>query len=447
MKTAVHQENLKKFKSASSTQQTILESIAASSDTKSEQEFYFDLCNAMVSSNIPLSKLNNSMFKSFLQKYSGRHIPAESTIRKSYVDLVYKNCIEQIKKKIGNNYIWFGVDETTDSCGRYIAHLMIGILTEDCTTNAFLISSKQLAQTNNITVTRFVHDGLTNFFLPNPVPNEKILLMLSDAAAYMLKAHSNLKVLYENLIHCTCLAHGLNRVAETIRMQFPLVNMLVKSGKKVFLKSPLRVQVFRERLPDLPLPPEPIVTRWGTWLDAACYYADNFASFKDVVLMFPESASEAIRQCQTVLKNPTVEQNLAFIKANYCFVSKAIKKLETKGLALVDALQIIDDFKNDASRVHGPVGDIVRNKMDEVLAKNAGYGVLQQISKILRGDTVEDISVNASIIPKFKYAPITSVDVERSFSHFKNILSDRRMGFSVENLEKHLIISSFRNEQ
>jgi hypothetical protein len=58
-----------------------------------------------------------NVFKSFLQKYTGRHVPAESTLRKSYVDLVYKNVIEEKKKIIANNYIWFCVDETTDSCG------------------------------------------------------------------------------------------------------------------------------------------------------------------------------------------------------------------------------------------------------------------------------------------------------------------------------------------
>jgi hypothetical protein len=52
----------------------------------------------------------------------------------------------------------------------------------------------------------------------------------------MLKSYSNLKVLYQNLIHYTCLAHGLNRVAETVRSQFPLVNTLVKTGKKIILE-------------------------------------------------------------------------------------------------------------------------------------------------------------------------------------------------------------------
>jgi hypothetical protein len=103
LKTTIHKENLKKLKSGSK-QQTITQSLACSSVTD-EQEFYFDLCNSMVSSNIPLTKLNNNVFKSFLQKYTGRHVPAESTLRKSYVDLVYKNVIEEIKKIIANNYI------------------------------------------------------------------------------------------------------------------------------------------------------------------------------------------------------------------------------------------------------------------------------------------------------------------------------------------------------
>jgi len=34
----------------------------------------------------------------------------------------------------------------------------------------------------------------------------------------------------------------------------------------------------------MPLPPEPVITRWGTWLNAAMFYADHFETFKNVVL-------------------------------------------------------------------------------------------------------------------------------------------------------------------
>lgn len=100
--------------------------------------------------------------------------------------------------------------------------------------------------------------------------------MLSDAAAYMVKTATNLKVFYPNVCHCTCLAHGLNRVAETLRQQFPLLNELIKNEKKYLSKRLCGYNFFKERLLNTPLPPEPVLTRWGTWLDAALYYADNF---------------------------------------------------------------------------------------------------------------------------------------------------------------------------
>src|SRR3978361_1849792 len=100
----------------------------------------------------------------------------------------------------------------------------------------------------------------------------------------MLKGGLNLKIFYPNLIHVTCLAHGLNRVAEQIRNQYPLVNDLISNVEKIFLKDPIRIQLYKEKLPEVPLPPEPVVTRWGTWLNAAIFYAKYFTELKTLIL-------------------------------------------------------------------------------------------------------------------------------------------------------------------
>jgi hypothetical protein len=100
---------------------------------------------------------------------------------------------------------------------------------------------------------------------PDGIQYERVRVLYSDAAAYMVKAGHSLKVFYPNLLHITCLAHGLNRVCELIRTEYPLVNELIANVKKVFLKAPLRVEVFKTSLPDVPMPPEPIITRWNTW--------------------------------------------------------------------------------------------------------------------------------------------------------------------------------------
>ena len=59
------------------------------------------------------------------------------------------------------------------------------------------------------------------------------------------------------------MADSLGLVAQVIRNQYEDVNGLISNVKKVFLKAHLRIQAFREALPDCPLPLEPVLTRWG----------------------------------------------------------------------------------------------------------------------------------------------------------------------------------------
>jgi hypothetical protein len=52
--------------------------------------FYSDLCEAFTAANISLHKLQNPVLKGFLSKYTDRHIPDESTLRKNYIPGCYK---------------------------------------------------------------------------------------------------------------------------------------------------------------------------------------------------------------------------------------------------------------------------------------------------------------------------------------------------------------------
>lgn len=40
----------------------------------------------------------------------------------------------------------------------------------------------------------------------------------------------------------------------------------------------------------------------------------------------------------------------------------------------------------------------------------------------------------------FKYAPLSFVDAKRSFSKYKNMLSDNRHKFTIENMKNFLIV-------
>lgn len=190
--------------------------------------FCSDLCTAMVSANIPFKTLNNSQWKAFLSKYCvGQHIPDESTIRKNYLGDTYAVVIELIKEEIGDDYYWISVDETTDRQGRMMANMIIGSLSEQAASKPRLVACRQLEKANSDTVAKFVNNTLRSLW---PHGNEdKLLLFLSDAAPYMVKAGSALKVFYGNIDHVTCLAHGFHRVCEEIRKLFPQVRKYLEN--------------------------------------------------------------------------------------------------------------------------------------------------------------------------------------------------------------------------
>jgi hypothetical protein len=109
----------------------------------------------------------------------------------------------------------------------------------------------------------FVFDNAMNLLWRDKVELENVLLFVSNVAPYMIKAAKPLHLLYLKMIHVTCLEHAIHRVAEVVRGSYPEVDKLIVNGKKIFIKSLLRVQKFKEEVPTLPLPPQPIVTRWG----------------------------------------------------------------------------------------------------------------------------------------------------------------------------------------
>ncbi|PSN54979.1 hypothetical protein C0J52_02321 [Blattella germanica] len=80
-----------------------------------------------------------------------------------------------------------------------------------------------------------------------------------------------------------------------------------------------------------------------------------------------------------------------------------------------------------------------------IIERNLGYDRLYRltVSQILSGeirDTPKDIAPNH--IHLFKYAPVTSCEVERSFSLYKNIICDRRQNLTPENMEKYPVAYS-----
>lgn len=313
---------------------------------------------------------------------------------------------------------------------------MVGRLSEKADKGRLLYVA-QLERTNAATIVQTVQEALRILWQGAPNTVERVRLMVTDSVAYMLSAGRTLKELYPKLIHSTCLAHGLHRVAEALREENRLANKLISLGKKIFLKAPKRVEKFREILPGVPLPPEPVITRWGTWINAACYYFENFEGFKKVVGELDDD-SEAVRTAKKLLKDPDLERQLLFVSVNFKKIPKIIESLQQEGRPLVDSVRDVEALVAERWPQHA---DNQKKKLQAVLERNCGWRDLQGIASTLEGEK-GDLPAGWSIkdVHLMRYAPTTSADVERSFSKMKYLLSDRRLNFTVDNLSCHLIL-------
>lgn len=102
-----------------------------------------------------------------------------------------------------------------------------------------------LEKANNSTVMRSVIDAC-GVLWPGGIQYDKVISVVSDQAAYMVLAVTNLKALFPNLHHVTCLAHSLHRVCESVRNEYSNANEFIGSMRKVLLKAPARIQLYKE---------------------------------------------------------------------------------------------------------------------------------------------------------------------------------------------------------
>lgn len=435
--------NTKKHKTqvAASNEEEGTESNASSNSTcTTQKEFYHDLCKMLVAANIPISKVENTHFISFMQKYVKKELPSQSTLRKYYLPKCYDDVISRIRQNVGDNKIWISIDETTDAVGRFVANVIVGILSSDKPNKTFLLTSEVIERVDHLNIISVFETAMALLW-PDKIKHENVVLFITDAASYMLKAAKELQLLFPKMIHLTCLAHGLHRIAEEIRSCYSNVNTFISNVKKIFLKSPSRVAKFREMAPGVALPPQPIVTRWGTWLDAAVYYSIHYKKIVDIIKTFTSEDCSAIRATESVVSNELFE-DLLCIKNNFACVSKTIKSLESKNMKLSDSLKLLEELCNKINNAAaGPITNKIQCKLKSVLDKNPGYKVMVNINNTLQSVNKGPSHSQQDLdLQDFMFVPLTSCAVERSFSEYKHCLSDSRRRFTFENFKQYIVV-------
>ena len=131
---------------------------------------------------------------------------------------------------------------------------------------------------------------------------------------------------------------------------------------------------------------------------------------------------------------------MIFIKTNFLQIVTTIKSLKKSNTALVDMINIIENSFTQLEQIPGEKGKVVKTKILQLQQKNKGYTFLKNIGQVLSGNNTVQLPENYSptMVADLQYSPVTSVDVERSFSIYKNILTNRRTKMTTEHMEQYM---------
>ena len=250
----------------------------------------------------------------------------------------------------------------------------------------------------------------------------------------MKKAIEHIKandLVFANVKHVQCLAHMLHNISDKIRIANPLVDKYIANIKKFLSKSHSRRKDFLDSTKLDNLPPEPVLTRWGTWLVSAEYHLENYDRIREFILGYtPKSDAKSKDELDKLLTKSNVQLKKEFMNLKkYIPLHKLITKLEARNLTIDEQMEIIDK-----ARI-------------EILSSNkelTGY-MKQTLETNPDLNTIVSKTNSISFQTNFHYAPLVSVDVERSFSLYKDLLTSKRTCLNETNIGQLLFLKYNRS--
>ncbi|KAJ4448727.1 hypothetical protein ANN_00118 [Periplaneta americana] len=112
------------------------------------------------------------------------------------------------------------------------------------------------------------------------------------------------------------------------------------ADKNSIKHTTMRVLLFQTIAPGIPLPPQPVLTRWKTWLNSVNYYAEHYSKIMEIIYALDSTDSSTVAAVKSLPSEQLLE-DILFIDSNFKIVSKSIILLESSKLQLSEALNIV----------------------------------------------------------------------------------------------------------
>ena len=111
--------------------------------------------------------------------------------------------------------------------------------------------------------------------------------------------------------------------------------------------------------PLIPLPPKPLITQWGTWINAAVYWSKHFSEIKEVINTCCSEQAASIKTAQKLFENEATFQQISFIAAHFSNLPLFIVSLGLNKLPLSQSMSKVESMVNELHQMHGEVGESV----------------------------------------------------------------------------------------
>ena len=118
------------------------------------------------------------------------------------------------------------------------------------------------------------------------------------------------------------MAHGFHNAAQRINANYEDVVKLIAAAKALVVKNEDKIAKFSA----INSPTQPIVTRWGSWLKAAEYYAKNFPQVLEIVAL--EGTGQLVAKAKEVVAAESLPRSRREIYQ--CYVYKLVDEMKSR---------------------------------------------------------------------------------------------------------------------
>ena len=236
------------------------------------------------------------------------------------------------------------MDEAEIAKQKYIS-VLVGSL--DAPNQTFLVDCHPLdsgSNDNSSTLLHTVNDILRQL----EIKCENFSLFLTDAAQYKSLAGKTLKELYPSLMHVTCVAHLQHNCAMPVRAHFKSIDEIIATIKAATIKTKIARKIFKAGLPS---PPDPVITRWATWLRAALNYSENLPAVCIIVNKWT-SAGFLVSRAKDAINVEDLVPDLVKIN-QYQTLAANVEFLEGSACMMIEAYGLLKSmqFDNDSCAI------------------------------------------------------------------------------------------------